>query len=96
MSRLLDMLLALASDLERRWPGKAESIVSARQDFDLGVLLKAMLNPTQQHVAAEKHQRDTTIVVCGPMAMTDEVRCAVAGLVRNGALVRMIVEDFSW
>lgn len=40
--------------------------------------------------------RGTTVIVCGPPAMADEVRCAVAALGRHGAIVRLVEESFSW
>ncbi|KAF7544888.1 hypothetical protein G7Z17_g9603 [Cylindrodendrum hubeiense] len=38
----------------------------------------------------------TTVVVCGPASMADEVRCVVAGLGRHGATVRLVEESFMW
>lgn len=38
----------------------------------------------------------TTVVVCGPPGMADEVRLAVTGLARHGAIVRLSEESFSW
>lgn len=38
----------------------------------------------------------TTVVVCGPAGMADEVRNIVAGLGRHGATVRLVEESFAW
>ncbi|KAH7022358.1 ferric reductase transmembrane component 4 [Ilyonectria destructans] len=38
----------------------------------------------------------TTVVVCGPASMADEVRCILAGLGRHGATVRFVEESFMW
>ena len=38
----------------------------------------------------------TTVVVCGPPGLADEVRLVVAALGRNGAVVRLTEESFSW
>lgn len=38
----------------------------------------------------------TTVVVCGPESMADEVRCIVSGLGRHGAVVRLVEESFTW
>lgn len=38
----------------------------------------------------------TTVLVCGPPGMADEVRCAVAAMGRHGAVIRLVEESFSW
>ncbi|RMJ13642.1 hypothetical protein CDV36_006670 [Fusarium kuroshium] len=38
----------------------------------------------------------TTVVVCGPSGMADEVRVAVTELGRGGSVVRLIEESFAW
>ncbi|KAK4121692.1 hypothetical protein N657DRAFT_577316 [Parathielavia appendiculata] len=38
----------------------------------------------------------TTVAVCGPAGMADEVRVAVARLGRRGVVVRLVEESFSW
>ena len=41
-------------------------------------------------------QDGTTVVVCGPSGMADEVRCIVSGMARHGARVQLAVEAFGW
>ncbi|KAH6975155.1 ferric reductase like transmembrane component-domain-containing protein [Ilyonectria sp. MPI-CAGE-AT-0026] len=38
----------------------------------------------------------TTVIVCGPLAMCDEVRYTVAALARHGAVVRLMEESLAW
>jgi hypothetical protein len=38
----------------------------------------------------------TTVLVCGPAGMADEVRDIVTGLGRHGATVRLVEESFTW
>jgi ferredoxin-NADP reductase len=38
----------------------------------------------------------TTVAVCGPARMADEVRVAVTRLGKRGVVVRLIEESFSW
>lgn len=40
--------------------------------------------------------RGTTVIVCGPLAMCDEVRYTVAALARHGAVVRLMEEALAW
>lgn len=77
--------------LERRW-GDVDVTLSVGERFDLRSLLEADLC---------SRPGGTTVVVCGPPGMADDVRCIVSGLSRhNGAngpvLVKLIVESFSW
>lgn len=69
--------------------GKAEVFVKVGERFDFGNLL-------------ERELKDggvvggTTVVVCGPPGMSDEVRGAVGKLAREGVSVRFLEERFSW
>ncbi|KPM37460.1 hypothetical protein AK830_g9116 [Neonectria ditissima] len=38
----------------------------------------------------------TTVIVCGPLAMCDEVRYTVSALARHGAVVRLMEETVAW
>jgi hypothetical protein len=82
------------STTTEKWGG-AEVTISAGRRFDIGVLLTRELLPSSEgHGVAGRG--GTTVVVCGPAAMADEVRVAVARLGRRGAVVRLIEESFSW
>ncbi|KAK3688053.1 putative ferric-chelate reductase [Podospora appendiculata] len=73
------------------WGVRSEALVAAVETmvhrFDLrAVLEKEVLGAVGC----------TTVAVCGPPGMADEVRCIVAGLGRNGAVVRLVEESYSW
>ncbi|KAI1374516.1 ferric-chelate reductase [Hypoxylon crocopeplum] len=70
----------------RRW-GRVEVTLSVADRFNLQSLLESELCGKQG---------GTTVVVCGPPEMADEVRCIVSGLSRHGVVTRLIVESFSW
>jgi hypothetical protein len=75
--------------------GGAEVTISAGRRFDIDTLLaRELLLSSEGHGGAGTG--GTTVVVCGPAAMADEVRVAVARLGRRGAVVRLIEESFSW
>ncbi|TPX07352.1 uncharacterized protein E0L32_002178 [Thyridium curvatum] len=38
----------------------------------------------------------TTVVVCGPAGMADEVRCIVSAVSRHGPVTRLVVHSFMW
>ncbi|PSN74311.1 hypothetical protein BS50DRAFT_539489 [Corynespora cassiicola Philippines] len=67
--------------------GNVDVTVSIGERFDLRRILETELSGLQG---------GTTIVVCGPGRMADEVRVVVASLGRNGATVRLSEESFSW
>lgn len=67
--------------------GNVEVEVKIGERFDLYSLLEAELY--QLH-------RGTTVVVCGPPGMTDQVRIAVTSLARQGKTVRFSEHSFSW
>ena len=69
-----------------RW-GRVDVSVSVGQRFDFRNLLE---NELRGAVGG------TTVIVCGPPGMADDVRSAVAGLARHGSIVRMVEESFSW
>ncbi|KAK3324330.1 putative ferric-chelate reductase [Cercophora scortea] len=71
---------------ETRW-GMARVTVSVGERFNLRAVLEKEIRGAVG---------GTTVAVCGPPGMADEVRCIVAGLGRNGAVVRLVEESFSW
>ncbi|KAK1766307.1 ferric-chelate reductase fre2 [Phialemonium atrogriseum] len=72
---------------ERRW-GYVDVVVAVGERLDLRYVLESELR---------SRPGGTTVVVCGPAGMADEVRCVVSGLSRqSGVLVRLVVESFSW
>ncbi|KAK3299525.1 uncharacterized protein B0H64DRAFT_337564 [Chaetomium fimeti] len=73
---------------ERVW-GEVEVAVAVGERFDVTRVLEDEL------VGEKGVEGGTTVVVCGPPAMSDEVRLAVAGLARRGVLVRFMEERFS-
>ncbi|KAH6631598.1 ferric reductase like transmembrane component-domain-containing protein [Chaetomium tenue] len=78
------------------WGGTEVTISMGRQ-FDIEALLERELLPSGEgHGVAVAVATGTTVVVCGPAAMADEVRVAVARLGRRGVVVRLIEESFSW
>lgn len=72
------------SDL--RWWGNVETHINIGDRMNLRVIL-------EQEISESK---GTTVVVCGPEGMADEVRMIVAGLGRSGAVVKLIEESFVW
>ncbi|GJN71028.1 hypothetical protein PLICBS_005088 [Purpureocillium lilacinum] len=44
----------------------------------------------------EQVSSGTTVIVCGPLAMCDEVRYTVAALARHGKVVRLVEESLPW
>ncbi|CAI4213086.1 unnamed protein product [Parascedosporium putredinis] len=71
-----------------RW-GDAEVQVAIGERLSVRSILEAEIN--------EKTVGGTTVVVCGPAAMSDEVRCTVAALGRHsGVAVRLVEESFDW
>ncbi|KND89445.1 Ferric/cupric reductase transmembrane component 2 [Tolypocladium ophioglossoides CBS 100239] len=77
--------------LDRRW-GDVDVTLSVGERFDLRSLLESDLC---------SQQGGTTVVVCGPPGMADDVRCIVSGLSRHSGangpvLVKLVVESFSW
>ncbi|KAG7284023.1 hypothetical protein NEMBOFW57_010381 [Staphylotrichum longicolle] len=71
-----------------RWLG-AEVRVSVGKRFNFPEVLEAEL------VSGEM-AGGTTVLVCGPPGMADEVRLAVVALGRRGAAVRLAEERFGW
>ncbi len=76
---------------ERRW-GSVQVTLSVGVRFNLRDMLEKELGSCSG---------GTTVVVCGPPSMADEVRCVVSALSRhNGSqgtrLVKLVVESFSW
>lgn len=45
---------------------------------------------------SESDASGTTVIVCGPLEMCDEVRYTVAALARHGRVVRLMEESFTW
>ena len=71
-----------------RW-GVADVQLSIGERMDVRSILEAEIN--------ERKVGGTTVVVCGPAAMADEVRCTVAALGRHsGVAVRLVEESFDW
>lgn len=73
---------------EGTWGG-VEVVVAVGERFDIGRVLEEEL------VGEKGVWGGTTVVVCGPAGMADEVRVVVAGLARRGAVVRFMEERFS-
>ncbi len=73
-------------DGRARW-GKVDVQVSIGERFDIKALLE---NESRSATGG------TTVLVCGPPGMADEVRLAVTGLARHGTIMRMAEESFSW
>ncbi|KAF2016339.1 hypothetical protein BU24DRAFT_433400 [Aaosphaeria arxii CBS 175.79] len=61
--------------------------VSVGERFDVRRVLETELNSSTG---------GTTVVVCGPAGMSDDVRVAVSALARHGAVLRLSEESFSW
>ncbi|KEY73505.1 hypothetical protein S7711_03673 [Stachybotrys chartarum IBT 7711] len=68
--------------------GDASVQVSVGRRFDLRQVL-------EREIRTEL-TGGTIVVVCGPPGMSDEVRLAVAGLAKQGAVVRFCEERFGW
>ncbi|KEY67092.1 hypothetical protein S7711_07067 [Stachybotrys chartarum IBT 7711] len=80
-------LLRRGDGLSRlRWSG-VDVHVSVGERLDLRTFIEA-------EVAANK--MGTTVVVCGPAGLADEVRLIVTALGRNGAVVKLEEESFAW
>lgn len=71
----------------RCWGG-VETYVSVGERMNLRQILEEEIQGSDSP--------GTTVVVCGPTSMADEVRCIVAGLGRHGATVRFVEESFMW
>ncbi|KAM0276282.1 hypothetical protein ACHAQH_006912 [Verticillium albo-atrum] len=71
-----------------RW-GDVDVEVSVGERFDFRALLEAELS-------GEDAKAGTTVMVCGPAGMADEVRNVVTALGRHGAVVRYVEEAFAW
>lgn len=69
-----------------RW-GDVDVQISIGERFDLRSIIEADVSALNG---------GTTVVVCGPAGMADEVRTIVAGLGRHGATVRLVEESFAW
>jgi hypothetical protein len=67
--------------------GGTEVTVSVGKRFDIDALLTEELGGVVG---------GTTVAVCGPARMADEVRVAVTRLGKRGVVVRLIEESFSW
>ncbi|KNC99104.1 uncharacterized protein SPPG_06049 [Spizellomyces punctatus DAOM BR117] len=75
------------STVPRHW-GQTEVVLSVGERFNLRTVLQEELT---------SKNGGTTVVVCGPAGMADEVRVLVAGLSRHtGLLVRYVEESFNW
>ncbi|KAM6511370.1 hypothetical protein FALCPG4_016375 [Fusarium falciforme] len=61
--------------------------ISVGKRFDLNAVLAEELGSVTG---------GTTVVVCGPSGMADEVRVAVTELGKKGSVVRLIEESFAW
>ncbi|EFY91684.1 ferric-chelate reductase (Fre2) [Metarhizium acridum CQMa 102] len=77
--------------LERRW-GNLEVTLSVGQRFNLRHVLEKELRV---------QRGGTTVVVCGPTSMADDVRYIVSALARHSGgnepiLVKLAIESFSW
>ncbi|KAH7239822.1 ferric reductase like transmembrane component-domain-containing protein [Fusarium solani] len=73
-------------DEQENWNGFDVSI-SVGKRFDLDAVLKKEL---------ESVTDGTTVVVCGPSGMADDVRVAVTELGKGGCVVRLTEESFAW
>ncbi|KAI0387359.1 ferric-chelate reductase [Hypomontagnella monticulosa] len=93
--RTLPLVHAVESMLEekqeksasiRRW-GCVDVTLSVGERFNLQFVLESELRG---------NQGGTTVIVCGPAGMADEVRYAVSGLSRHGVVTKLVMESFSW
>ncbi|KAM0651531.1 hypothetical protein ACHAO3_003713 [Verticillium nonalfalfae] len=71
-----------------RW-GDVDVEVTVGERFNFRALLEAELSGQAAKVG-------TTVMVCGPAGMADEVRNVVTALGRHGAVVRYVEEAFAW
>ncbi|RBQ80709.1 hypothetical protein VDGD_06992 [Verticillium dahliae] len=71
-----------------RW-GDVDVEVTVGERFNFRALLGAELSGQAATVG-------TTVMVCGPAGMADEVRNVVTALGRHGAVVRYVEEAFAW
>jgi NAD(P)H-flavin reductase len=76
--------------VRKRWGVDAEVYVSVGKRFNFPGVLE------QELMGRGVTGGGTTVVVCGPPGMSDEVRLAVVGLARRGAVVRFVEERFGW
>jgi predicted ferric reductase len=67
--------------------GGTEVAVSVGKRFDIDAVLTEELGDVVG---------STTVAVCGPAGMADEVRAVVTRLGKRGVVVRLIEESFSW
>ncbi|PKS05943.1 hypothetical protein jhhlp_007776 [Lomentospora prolificans] len=71
-----------------RW-GDAEVQVAIGERMSIRAIIESEIN--------DRTVGGTTVVVCGPAAMADEVRCTVTALGRHsGVVVRLVEESFDW
>ena len=70
----------------KRWAGGIEAHVVVGERLDIRDILEREL----------ASRIGTTVVVCGPESMADDVRNTVSGLGRGGAVVRFVESSFSW
>ncbi|OAQ58601.1 ferric-chelate reductase [Pochonia chlamydosporia 170] len=78
-------------DSDRKW-GNLDVTISVGQRFNLRDVLERELRA---------QQGGTTVVVCGPTGMADDVRYIVSAIARHSGekgpiLVRLAIESFSW
>jgi len=85
VERMMGVKSAGAADV-RRW-GATVVTMAVGDRFNLTDVLESELRC---------QNGGTTVVVCGPPGMADEVRCIVSGFGRHGALVKLVVESFIW
>ncbi|KAK6358003.1 hypothetical protein TWF730_007357 [Orbilia blumenaviensis] len=75
-------------DEQARW-GNTDVTVSIGKRIKLREVLEAEL-------ITQNQEKGTTVMVCGPPGMRDEVRLAVAELGRRGAIVRFVEDQYGW
>ncbi|CAM1504996.1 Fc.00g106330.m01.CDS01 [Cosmosporella sp. VM-42] len=68
------------------WWGYIEAHITIGDKMNLREIL-------EREVTKDK---GTTVIVCGPDGMADDVRSIVTGLGRNGGMVRFVAESFTW
>lgn len=86
---MLNNQYLVKEDGERlRW-GDTEVVVSIGKRFHVKELLARELQD-------QETKGSTTVVVCGPPGMSDDVRIAVSELAKGGVAVRLSEERFGW
>ncbi|KAH6889204.1 ferric reductase transmembrane component 4 [Thelonectria olida] len=92
---LVDSIEGLVADVKEngenpdvRFWGGVETHIAVGERMNLRHILEKEIG--------EPGSPGTTVVVCGPESMADEVRCIVSGLGRHGATVRLVEESFMW